>query len=114
MHIPDGTIDRRALFRMRILTDRTALIQAVDRMDRMGGFARQLGKAALLADQDNLRKLVMTFPKLFIEGHGLRLVYERNDNLSEGQRHQRGESGDIRGSNRRPSPIIHLGGRSDA
>ena len=85
---------------MRILTDRTALIQAVERMDRMGGFARQLGKAALLADQDNLKKLVSTFPKLFIEGHGLRLVYERNDNLSQGQRHNGGEGGDIRGSNR--------------
>lgn len=80
---------------MRILTDRTALIQAVDRMDRMGGFARQLGKAALLADQDNLRKLVSTFPELLIEGHGLRLVYERNDNLSERQRDHSGESGVI-------------------
>jgi hypothetical protein len=68
---------------MRILTDRTALIQAIDRMDRMGGFARQLGQAALLADQDNLRRLVNAFPHLFIEGHGLRLVYERNDHLSE-------------------------------
>jgi hypothetical protein len=68
---------------MRILTDRTALIQSVDRMDRLGGFARQLGKAALLADQDNLRRLVNAFPHLFIEGHGLRLVYERNNHLSE-------------------------------
>lgn len=115
MHIPHGTIYRRTLFRMRILTDRTALIQAVDRMDRMGGFARQLGQAALLADQENLRKLVMAFPEYFIEGHGLRLIKnERYDHILEGQRHQRGESGDIRGSNRRSSPIIHLGGRSDA
>jgi hypothetical protein len=68
---------------MRILTDRTTLIQAVDRMDRQGGFARQLGRAALLADQDNLRRLVNAFPNLFIEGHGLRLVYERNNHLSE-------------------------------
>lgn len=100
MHIPYGTVDRRALFRMRILTDRTALIQAVDRMDRKGGFARQLGKAALLADQDNLRKLVSAFPELLIEGHGLRLVYERNNNLSERQRHDCGESGDIGGDHR--------------
>ena len=73
---------------MRILTDRTVLIQAVDRMDRIGGFARQLGKAALLADQDNLKKLVSTFPELFIEGHGLRLVYERYDNIPKGQRNE--------------------------
>lgn len=78
------------MFCMRILTDRTALIQAVDKMDRKGGFALALGKAALLADQDNLKKLVSTFPELFIEGHGLRLVYERNDNLFEGQRSERG------------------------
>lgn len=73
---------------MRILTDRTALIQAVDKMDRIGGFALALGKAALLADQDNLKKLVSTFPELFIEGHGLRLIYERNDNIPKGQRNQ--------------------------
>ena len=109
MHIPDGTVDCRSMFRMRILTDRTALIQAVDRMDRMGGFARQLGKAALLADQDNLRKLVSAFPELLIEGHGLRLVYERDNNLSQGQRHQCGEGGDIRGNNRGSRPILPLG-----
>jgi len=84
MHIPDGNPDCSPLFRMRILTDRTALIQAVDKMDKKGGFARQLGKAALLADQDNLKKLVSAFPEHFIEGHGLRLVYERNDHLSKG------------------------------
>lgn len=87
MHISDGTIYRRALFRMRILTDRNYLIRVVEGMDRMGGFARQLGQAALLADPPNLRKLVMAFPEYFIEGHGLRLVYERNDNLSQGQRY---------------------------
>ena len=88
MHIPHGIADRRTLFRMRILTDRTALIQAVDKMDRIGGFALALGKAALLADQDNLKKLVSTFPELFIEGHGLRLVYERYDNIPKGQRNE--------------------------
>jgi hypothetical protein len=69
---------------MRILTDRTELIRVIDKLDNKGGFARQLGKAALLADQDNLKKLVSVFPELFIEGHGLRLVYERNDHLSKG------------------------------
>jgi hypothetical protein len=71
---------------MRILTDRTELIRVVDKLDNKGGFARQLGKAALLADQANLRKLVSAFPEYFIEGHGLRLVYERNHYLSEGLR----------------------------
>ncbi len=69
---------------MRILTDRNYLIWVVERLDKMGGFARQLGKAALLADQDNLRKLVSAFPEYFIEGHGLRLIYGRNDHISEG------------------------------
>ena len=110
MHIPDGNTNRRALFRMRILTDRTALIQAVDRMDRMGGFARQLGQAALLADPPNLRKMVMAFPEYFIEGHGLRLIKnERYDHILEGQRHNGGEGGDIRGSNRGSRPIIPVG-----
>jgi hypothetical protein len=68
---------------MRVLTDRTALIRAVDKLENKGGFAVSLGKAALLADQENLRKLVFTFPELFIEGHGLRLIYERNDNISK-------------------------------
>lgn len=71
---------------MRILTDRTELIRIVDKMDKKGGFAGQLGKAALLADQDNLRKLVTAFPELFIEGHGLRLIYERSDYISQGFR----------------------------
>ncbi len=71
---------------MRILTDRTELIRIVDKMDKKGGFAGQLGKAALLADQDNLRKLVSAFPELFIEGHGLRLVYERRYHIFEGLR----------------------------
>jgi hypothetical protein len=71
---------------MRILTDRNYLIRVVENMDKMGDFARQLGKAALLADPDNLKTLVLAFPKYFIEGHGLRLVYERNDHISEGLR----------------------------
>lgn len=100
MHFFAWPFNRSPLFRMRILTDRTALIQAVDKMDKKGDFALALGKAALLADQDNLKKLVSIFPELFIEGHGLRLVYERNDHLSEGQRYQCGESGDISRGNR--------------
>lgn len=75
---------------MRILEDRNYLIRVVEGMDKMGDFALALGKAALLADQDNLKKLVSTFPELFIEGHGLRLVYECNDHISKGQRSERG------------------------
>lgn len=80
---------------MRILTDRNYLIQVVERMDRLGGFARQLGQAALLADPPNLRKLVMAFPEYFIEGHGLRLIYERNDHIPERLRDPSWESRDI-------------------
>jgi hypothetical protein len=71
---------------MRILTDRTELIRVVDKLDNKGDFARQLGKAALLADQANLRTLVLAFPEYFIEGHGLRLIYERSDYISQGFR----------------------------
>jgi hypothetical protein len=37
----------------------------VNRLDREGGFAKALGKACLLADEDNLRKLMRTFPEIF-------------------------------------------------
>jgi hypothetical protein len=71
---------------MRLLTDRTALIQAVDRLHDQGGFAVELGKCALLADQSNLKRLVDAFPEYFKQYEAkLRLVYGRNDNLLEGQ-----------------------------
>ncbi len=84
MHIFIRSVYCCDVFRMRVLTDRTALIRAVDNLENKGGFAVSLGKAALLADQDNLRKLVSAFPEYFIEGHGLRLIYGRNDHISEG------------------------------
>lgn len=59
---------------MRILTDRTALLQAVDRLDARGGFANALGKAALLADNENLKRLINAFPELFETQATLRLV----------------------------------------
>ena len=70
---------------MRVLTDRTALIQAVDAMDKEGGFALALGKAALLADQENLKTLVQAFPKYFYQHKAIKLIYERDNNLLEGQ-----------------------------
>ena len=71
---------------MKVLKDRTALIQAVDRLEKEGSFAVSLGKAALLADKTNLRKLVNAFPELFRnESRSIRLVYGRSNNLSEGQ-----------------------------
>jgi len=71
---------------MRLLTDRTALIQAVDRLHDKGGFAVELGKCALLADPSNLKKLADAFPEYFVQYEAkLRLVYERNNNLLEGQ-----------------------------
>ena len=59
---------------MRILTDRTTLLQAVDRLEAKGGFADALGKAALLADNENLKRLVNAFPELFETQATLRLV----------------------------------------
>jgi hypothetical protein len=37
----------------------------VDRLDQQGGFAKALGQACLLADEENLRKLMRTFPEIF-------------------------------------------------
>lgn len=59
---------------MRILTDRTALLQAVDKLDAKGGFANALGKAALLADNENLKRLVKAFPEFFETQATLRLI----------------------------------------
>ena len=43
---------------------RNELIRMVDRLDREGGFARALGQACLLADEDNLNRLIQAFPDL--------------------------------------------------
>ena len=59
---------------MRILTDRTTLLQTVDRLEVKGGFANALGKAALLADNDNLKRIVNAFPELFEGQASLRLI----------------------------------------
>ena len=63
---------------VRVLTDRDYLIQSVDRMEKMGGFAVSLGKTALLADQENLKKLANAFPEYFIEGQALRIVWTQS------------------------------------
>ena len=60
---------------MRVLTDRTALIQAVERLENKGGFAVSLGKAALLADPDNLKILVEAFPDYFTKHEAIRIVW---------------------------------------
>ena len=73
---------------MRLLTDKTALIQAVDKLYNKGGFAYTIGQAALLADQTNLKKLIEAFPEYFMTKTeaNIRLVYvKRNDYLLEGQ-----------------------------
>ena len=44
---------------------RDQLIRLVDRLDREGGFAKAIGQASLLADKDNLDKLIKTFPEIF-------------------------------------------------
>jgi hypothetical protein len=48
-----------------LIMSRNELIHMVDRLDREGGFAKALGQACLLADEDNLRKLMRTFPEIF-------------------------------------------------
>jgi hypothetical protein len=60
---------------MRLLTDRTALIQAVDSLENKGGFAVSLGKTALLADQENLRRLLEAFPEHFTKHEAIKLVW---------------------------------------
>jgi hypothetical protein len=59
---------------MRVLTDRTALIQAVDGLYNRGGFAVKLGETALLADQANLKRLVDAFPEYFTPNRTIRLI----------------------------------------
>lgn len=46
---------------------RDRLIGLVDQMDSMGGFAGKIGQAALLADKNNLQRLMDAFPEYFIE-----------------------------------------------
>lgn len=43
---------------------RNELIKLVETLDREGGFARALGQACLLADDDNLKRLMDAFPEL--------------------------------------------------
>jgi hypothetical protein len=62
------------MYAMRILTDRDYLIQVIERLKDKGGFAVSLGQAALLADEDNLKILINSYPHIFIEGQALRLV----------------------------------------
>ena len=61
---------------MRVLTDRNLLIQAVEELSNKGGFAVSLGQCALLADKDNLKKLVEAFPEYFVEQKAkIRLIW---------------------------------------
>lgn len=43
---------------------RDELIRMVDGLDRDGGFAKALGQACLLADDDNLMRLFQAFPEI--------------------------------------------------
>lgn len=45
--------------------NRNQLIEMVEKLDREGGFAQALGQACLLADDENLAKLLNTFPEIF-------------------------------------------------
>lgn len=50
------------------------MIRLVERLDREGGFARALGQALLLADDDNKKKLMETFPEILEEKVRLKLI----------------------------------------
>ena len=45
--------------------DRNILIKVVERLERRGGFAYAIGKSALLADEKNLKRLMLAFPEYF-------------------------------------------------
>jgi hypothetical protein len=70
---------------MRLLHDRNALIETVERLSNRGSFAVTIGKLALIADADNLERLINAFPEYFKGQAYIRLVYGCNDNLLEGQ-----------------------------
>jgi hypothetical protein len=50
---------------LEVLHSRDALISAVERLADKGSFAVTIGKAALIADPDNLKTLVTAFPQHF-------------------------------------------------
>lgn len=60
---------------MRVLEDRNYLIQVIESLDNKGGFAVSLGKAALLADPENLKRIVEAFPEFFTKHEAIRLIW---------------------------------------
>ena len=61
-------------------------IACADRLSKMGGFYEALGKALLLADNTNEERILNAFPECRMQYEAkIRLVYERNDNLSQRQ-----------------------------
>ena len=50
---------------LEVLHSRDALIKCVERLADKGSFAVTIGKAALIADPDNLKTLVTAFPQHF-------------------------------------------------
>jgi hypothetical protein len=59
---------------MRLLNDRNALIEAVERLSNRGSFAVTIGKLALIADKSNLERLINAFPEYFKGQALLRIV----------------------------------------
>jgi hypothetical protein len=49
-------------------------IRIVERLDREGGFAKAIGQAWLLADPENEKKLLATFPHILEEKVRLRVI----------------------------------------
>ena len=70
---------------MRLLSDRNALIEAVERLSNRGSFAVTIGKLALIADERNLERLINAFPEHFEGQAKLKVIYGgRFDHLLEG------------------------------
>lgn len=56
------------IYRSMVLNmTRNRLIRCVEKMRILGGFAAKIGEAALLADPENLQRLMDAFPEYFIE-----------------------------------------------
>lgn len=69
---------------MKLLSDRNALIESVERLSNKGSFAVTIGKLALIADDRNLERLINAFPEYFKGQAYIRLVYDECHNyLSE-------------------------------
>jgi hypothetical protein len=60
---------------MRVLEDRNHLVEVVEGLANQGDFAVSLGKAALMADPENLKTLAYAFPSYFTKKKAITLIW---------------------------------------